>query len=61
MTPLAEALGEDSLRPVTQMIVSAFEALMLGVGVVVRADATAPPVGRDWPDAGLRPAPANRG
>ena len=33
LAPLAEALGEDSLRPVTQMIVSAFEALMLGIGV----------------------------
>ena len=33
LAPLAEALGEDSLRPMTQMIVSAFEALMLGIGV----------------------------
>jgi DNA-binding winged helix-turn-helix (wHTH) protein len=33
LRPLAEALGEDSLRPVTQMIVSAFEGLMLGIGV----------------------------
>jgi DNA-binding winged helix-turn-helix (wHTH) protein len=33
LAPLAEALGEDSLRPITQMIVSAFEALMLGIGV----------------------------
>lgn len=32
LAPLAQLLGEDSLRPVTQMIVSGFEALMLGIG-----------------------------
>jgi DNA-binding winged helix-turn-helix (wHTH) protein len=33
LAPLAEALGEGSLRPVTQTIVSGFEGLMLGIGV----------------------------
>ena len=33
LAPLARWMGEDSLRPVTQMIVSAFEAWMLGVGL----------------------------
>jgi DNA-binding winged helix-turn-helix (wHTH) protein len=33
LAPLAETLGEGSLRPITQMIASAFEALMLGIGV----------------------------
>ena len=33
LAPLARFLGEDSLRPITQTIVSAFEGLMLGVGI----------------------------
>ncbi len=31
--PLARFLGEDSLRPITQTMVSAFEGFMLGVGI----------------------------
>jgi hypothetical protein len=33
LDPLARLLGEGSLRPMTRMIVSGFEAFMLGVGV----------------------------
>jgi len=33
LAPLARFLGEDSLRPITQAIVSAFEGFMLGAGI----------------------------
>ena len=33
LAPLARFLGEDSLRPITQAIVSGFEGFMLGVGI----------------------------
>ena len=33
LAPLARFLGEDSLRPMTQAIVSGFEGFMLGVGI----------------------------
>jgi hypothetical protein len=33
LAPLAGLLGEGTLRPLTQMVVSAFEAFMLGLGV----------------------------
>jgi DNA-binding winged helix-turn-helix (wHTH) protein len=33
LAPLARFLGEDSLRPITQTIVSGFEGFMLGAGV----------------------------
>jgi DNA-binding winged helix-turn-helix (wHTH) protein len=33
LDPLARMLGEDALRPVTRMVVSAFEALMFGTGL----------------------------
>jgi hypothetical protein len=33
LDPLAGLLGEDSLRPITRMLVSAFEGLMFGAGL----------------------------
>lgn len=33
LDPLARLLGEDSLRPITRTVVSAFEALMFGAGL----------------------------
>jgi hypothetical protein len=33
LAPLAEFLGGDRLRPVTQTLVSGFEGLMLGAGI----------------------------
>jgi hypothetical protein len=33
LAPLAHLFGEESLRPVTRTVVSAFEGLMFGIGL----------------------------
>jgi hypothetical protein len=35
LTPIARALGEGDLRPVTRAVVSAFEGLLFGSGLVL--------------------------
>jgi hypothetical protein len=35
LAPIAQLLGEEQLRPVTRMVVSAFEGLMLGAGIAI--------------------------